>query len=118
RGGASLASLVAVTESHGLSESTVAYLVGALVDKSIVSASFADGAARYDMLDTVREYVVDGLAATGAVSGVRARHAEYFAELADGASAGLRAADWLGWRGRLEAENDNVWAALGYAGEA
>ncbi len=118
RGGASLASLVAVTESHGLSESTVAYLVGALVDKSIVSASFADGGARYDMLDTVREYVVDGLAATGALSGVRARHAEYFAELADGASAGLRAADWLGWRRRLEAENDNVWAALGYAGEA
>jgi hypothetical protein len=49
---------------------------------------------------------------------VRARHAEYFAELADGASAGLREADWLGWRRRLEAENDNVWAALGYAEEA
>jgi tetratricopeptide (TPR) repeat protein len=118
RGGASLASLVAVAGAHGLNEATVAYLVGALVDKSIVSASFADGAARYDMLDTVREYVLDGLAAAGGLPGVRARHAEYFATVADGASAGLRGPDWLVWRRRLEAENDNVWAALGYAQEA
>jgi predicted ATPase len=36
---------------------SVAYLVAALVDKSVVSASFAGRLARYDMLDTVREYV-------------------------------------------------------------
>ena len=36
RGGASLASLVAVAATHGLNEATVAYLVAALVDKSIV----------------------------------------------------------------------------------
>ena len=47
---------------HGLNEATVAYLVAALVDKSIVSASFTGGAARYDMLDTVREYVLERLA--------------------------------------------------------
>jgi predicted ATPase len=55
RGGASLSSLVATAARHGLSGATVAFLVGALVDKSIVSASFSGGAARYDMLDTVRE---------------------------------------------------------------
>ena len=38
--------------AHDLNEATVAYLVAALVDKSIVSASFTGGAARYDMLDT------------------------------------------------------------------
>ena len=65
RGGASLPSLVALAGEHGLNEATVAYLVAALVDKSIVSASFAGGAARYDMLDTVREYVLDRLAESG-----------------------------------------------------
>jgi predicted ATPase/DNA-binding SARP family transcriptional activator len=118
RGGASLASLVAVAGAHGLNEATVAYLVGALVDKSIVSASFVDGAARYDMLDTVREYVLDGLAATGRLSAALAGHAEYFAQLSEEASDGLRGSDWLAWRRRLEAENDNVWAALGYAEQA
>ena len=52
RGGASLPSLVSLAARHGLNEATVAYLVAALVDKSIVSASFTGGTARYDMLDT------------------------------------------------------------------
>ena len=55
RGGASLPSLVALAARHGLNEATVAYLVAALVDKSIVSASFTGGAP-LRMLDTVREY--------------------------------------------------------------
>ena len=118
RGGASLGSLVAVGETHGLNEATVAYLLGALVDKSIVSASFPDGAARYDMLDTVREYALHGLAESGALAAVRAAHAAYFAELAEEASVGLRGPDWLAWRRRLEVENDNLWAALAFAGEA
>ena len=83
RGGASLASLVAVAATHGLNEATVAYLVAALVDKSIVSASFAGGVARYDMLDTVREYVLERLAESGGLAAARGAHAEYFAALAE-----------------------------------
>ena len=118
RGGASLASLVAVAEPHRLNEATVAYLLSALVDKSIVSTSFPDGAARYDMLDTVREYVLDRLAQSGELTAVRAAHAAYFAGLAEEAWVGLRGSEWLAWRRRLEAENDNLWAALASAGEA
>ena len=83
RGGASLPSLAAVAATHGLNEATVAYLVSALVDKSIVSASFAGGVARYDMLDTVREYVLERLAESGGLASARGAHAEYFAALAD-----------------------------------
>ena len=90
RGGASLASLVAVAATHGLNEATVAYLLSALVDKSIVSASFAGGEARYDMLDTVRDYVLERLAEGGGLAAARGAHAEYFAALAD--EARLRAA--------------------------
>ena len=115
RGGASLASLVALAARHGLNEATVAYLVAALVDKSIVSASFTGGAARYDMLDTVREYVLERLAEDDGLAAARGAHAEHFAALADEARVELRGSEWLRWERRLELENDNLWAALAYA---
>jgi predicted ATPase/DNA-binding SARP family transcriptional activator len=117
RGGASLPSLVAVAATHGLNESTVAYLVAALVDKSIVFASFTSDVPRYDMLDSVREYVLGRLTESGGLAAARAAHAEYFAGLADEARVALRGPDWLRWERRLQAENDNFWAALAYAGE-
>ena len=94
--------------------------LGALVDKSIVSASFSGGAARYDMLDSVREYVLERLAESGG-SGCRraAAHAEYFATAGrGGALRSCAGAEWLRWQARLELENDNFWAALAYAREA
>jgi predicted ATPase/DNA-binding SARP family transcriptional activator len=118
RGGASLASLGALAARHGINEATVAYLVAALVDKSIVSASFSGGAARYDMLDTVREYVLERLAASGDLGAVRAAHAEYFATLTEAARLELRGRQWLRWQRRLELENDNLWAALTHAWDA
>ena len=88
-------SLVAVAATHGLNEATVDYLLSALVDKSIVSVSFSGGAARYDMLDTVREYVLERLAESGGLAAVRGAHAEYFAGLAEEARVGLRGPEWL-----------------------
>jgi predicted ATPase/DNA-binding SARP family transcriptional activator len=118
RGGASLPSLVALAAGHGLNEATVAYLVAALVDKSIVSALFTGGPARYDMLDTVREYVLERLAESGGLAAARGAHAEYFAALADEARDELRGPEWLSWQRRLELENDNLWAAAAHARDA
>ena len=118
RGGASLPSLVATAARHGLTEATVAYLLAALVDKSIVAASFPGGTARYDMLDSVRDYVLERLAEAGELDDARRDHAEYFAALAEEARDGLRGPDWLRWQGRLELENDNLWAALAHASDA
>jgi predicted ATPase/DNA-binding SARP family transcriptional activator len=118
RGGASFASLSALARGHGLNEATVAYLVGALVDKSIVSASFSSGAARYDALDSVREYVLDRLAEDGRLAATRNAHAEYHATVAEAARTGLRGPEWLEWMQQVELEHDNFWAALSYAREA
>jgi predicted ATPase/DNA-binding SARP family transcriptional activator len=115
RGGASLSSLAALAATRGLNEATVAYLVSALADKSIVSAVFAGGVARYDMLDTIRGYVLERLAEGGALVAARHAHAEYFAALAEEARLELRGPDWLRWEGRLELEHDNLWAALEHA---
>ena len=118
RGGASLQSLAAVAAAHGLNEATVAYLISALGDKSVVSVSFSGGAARYDMLDTVREYVLERLDESGKLDAARGAHAEHFAALAEKAWVGLRGPEWMDWERRLELENDNFWAALDYAHEA
>jgi predicted ATPase/DNA-binding SARP family transcriptional activator/exonuclease VII small subunit len=118
RGGASLASLAAIGATRDLNEPTVGYLVAALVDKSIVSASFVDGVARYDLLDSVREYVLERLAELGGLEAARRAHAEYFASLADEARTQLRGREWLRWQRRLELENDNFWIALDHAREA
>ena len=118
RGGASLPSLICLGAGHGLDETTVTYLLGILVDKSIVSVSFPGGHARYDLLDSVRDYVLEQLTATGSLAATQRAHAEYFATLADAARRELRASDWQAGLRQLVLENDNLWAALTYAREA
>ena len=95
RGGASLSSLLAVAANDGLDEATVNHLLAALVDKSIISVSFPDEEARYDLLDTVRDYALERLAESGGLAAARKAHAEYFATLADAARPGLRGSEWF-----------------------
>jgi predicted ATPase len=118
RGGSHLPALVAAGAGHGLDEATVIQLLGALADKSIVVVSFPSGAARYDLLDTVRDYAVDLLAESGGLAAAQRAHAEYFAALADAARTELRGSEWKAGLARLELEHDNLWAALAYARDA
>ena len=115
RGGAPLSAVVATAARGQLDAARVTQLLGALVDKSILTASFPDGRARYDLLDTVREYAVEQLAKAGGLSAAQLAHAEYFATMADAARTELRGPDWLACTRRLELEHDNLWAALAYA---
>ncbi len=118
RGGAPLSAIVEAGAQHGLDEMTVVELLGTLVDKSIVTVSFPSADARYDLLDTVRDYALERLADDGGLVGARKAHAEYFATMADAAHAALRGPGWRAWIERLELERDNMWAALTYAHEA
>jgi predicted ATPase len=118
RGGAPLSSLVAAGADHGLDEATVIQLLGALADKSIVAVSFPSGAARYDILDTVRSYATARLAESGDLAAARRAHAEYFAALADASRTELRGSEWKAGVARLELEHENLWVALAYARDA
>jgi predicted ATPase/DNA-binding SARP family transcriptional activator len=115
RGGASRSSLLAVAQNDGLDEATVNHLLAALVDKSIISVSFPDEEARYDLLDTVRDYALERLAESGGLAAARRAHAEYFATLAETARRELRGGECLDWLRRLELDNENLWVALSYA---
>ncbi|MEV4575711.1 BTAD domain-containing putative transcriptional regulator [Nonomuraea jabiensis] len=87
-------------------------LVAALMDKSLLQPA---GDGRYRMLETIREYGLERLAADGRLAAVRARHAAYFRDLAELAEPRLRGRDQLAWIARLLADHDNLLAALHHA---
>ena len=88
--------------------------VAALVDNSLLrQESGPDGEPRYAMLETVREYALDRLDASGEGDQARRMHAAYFVALAERADPAI----WGGrehklWLNRLETELANLRAAL------
>jgi predicted ATPase/DNA-binding SARP family transcriptional activator len=82
-----------------------------LVDKSLLQRVDGPG-ARYRMLETIREYALRRLAASGDVERARAAHTRHFLELAEAAAPDLRGPDQLTWIPTLTAERDNLLGAL------
>jgi predicted ATPase len=78
-----------------------------LVDNSLVRK--AD--ERFSMLETIREFAVERLEASGEGDELQRRHAAYFLALAEEAFPNLRGSP-KEWLDRLEAEHDNFRAAL------
>src|SRR5215218_10169875 len=67
------------------------------------------------MLEPVRQYGRERLEESGAAEWVRERHAGYYLALAQEAEPELEGADQIRWMDRLEAEHDNLRAALSWA---
>jgi predicted ATPase len=88
-------------------------LIEALVDKSlVVERAGADGESRLSMLETLREYAQERLEESGEGEAVRNRHAAHYIALAEQAAPQLAGPHQAGWLDRLEAEHDNLQAAL------
>jgi non-specific serine/threonine protein kinase len=112
-GGWTLEGAVAVG-GDGADQYEVLNLLSRLVDKSLVVVE-EDG-ERYRLLETIREYAREHLRAAGAEAAVRDRHAGWYVQLAERLEPSLlggplqRPALDL-----LEAENDNLNAALAWS---
>jgi hypothetical protein len=87
-------------------------IVHRLVDKSLVVAEPGRSAARFRMLESLREYGLDRLAAAGESADALDAHVRWCAALADEVAVGVRGPDQLRWLDLLDAEHDNVVAAL------
>ncbi len=70
---------------------------------------------RYGMLETIREYALERLEELGEAARLRARHAAYFHDLAQHAWAESRGPRQVAWLARLEAELENLRAAMAWA---
>jgi predicted ATPase/class 3 adenylate cyclase len=90
-------------------------LLERLVEKSLVVADTQAGAARYRMLETIREYSRERLTEVGEETEFRRRHFAWALGLADRSEAGLSGPEQARFLERLEEEHDNCRAALGWA---
>ncbi|MGW3498902.1 ATP-binding protein [Streptomyces sp. NPDC001020] len=112
RGGFDLESLERVCTDAELPPAALLDTLDALVARSIVNCRQEHGRSRYHMLETVREYGHERLAASGSLDALRGRHRDWYAELT--ARAGQ---EWFGprqveWFTRLRLDHPNLRAAL------
>ncbi|KAB8181147.1 AfsR/SARP family transcriptional regulator [Microbispora catharanthi] len=110
-GGTSLEAAERVCGDEAFAGEQVLDVLTALIEKSLLLAD-GEGTPRYRMLDTIREYAAHRLAEAGETESARRAHLAYFTELAETADPHLRRAEQLEWLARLEAEHDNISAAL------
>ncbi|MGD9891858.1 MAG: tetratricopeptide repeat protein [Dehalococcoidia bacterium] len=130
-GGCTLASATAVAgtrflaENRGLDESAedmvlsrqavILDRLSALLEHGLLRREETpDGEPRFRLLETVREYAAERLAAAGAAEAARERHAAYFVALAEQAETMLHGPEQGKWLARLEMDHDNTRAALAW----
>lgn len=86
-----------------------------LISKSLVVAGATGRVTRYRLLETIRQYALEGLRASGEADALGRAHFAYFAELAAEGEARFRGPEHQAALERLEAEHDNLRAALQWA---
>ena len=114
-GGWTFESAEAVCDPEGLGLDALDGLTS-LVDKSLIRRTEPAGRpSRFSMLETIREFGQEQLAANGDLELVLRRHAEHFLGLAVEAEPHLTAEGQAAWLDRCDQEHANVRAALRWA---
>jgi predicted ATPase/class 3 adenylate cyclase/Tfp pilus assembly protein PilF len=89
--------------------------ISLLIDNSLLRQEDGrDEEPRFRMLETIREFGLEQLHASGEESEIRRRHAIFFQEIAERADVALKGAEQHAWLNRLALENDNLRSALGW----
>jgi predicted ATPase/DNA-binding SARP family transcriptional activator len=90
--------------------------LASLVEKNLLlEREQADGEARFDMIETIREYSAEQLEEAGDAELVRRRHAEHLLALGLQAKPELKRANAGAWMVSLEEEHDNFRVALDWS---
>ena len=96
----------------GLDEDRALHLTEALARHSLIQVDSTRRGPRSRMLETIREFVADRLAARSDAPEIEHRHAEYFRALTEQADRPLRGPGQNEWLGRMQAESGNLAAAV------
>ena len=88
----------------------ISKLLQLLADKSLIH--FDERAARFSMLETIRQYAHEKLVATQQEKSLRDLHTDFYLQFTEQTEAHLIRAQRGEWTPRVEAEHDNLRAAL------
>jgi tetratricopeptide (TPR) repeat protein len=114
-GGWTLEAAEATAATNGVAAHEVLALLGRLVDTSMVVVEPGQsGAVRYRLQEAVRQYGRERLAERGSADAIHRQHAEYFLTLAEQIEPDLSNPRVKAAQARLEADHDNLRAALGW----
>ena len=113
-GGFDLEALEAVACDEDLPAAVLPDVVDGLVAKSVLVREQVEigGAARFHMLESLREYGDARLAESGGAAPYTERHRRWYAELAATAARELFGPTQVDWFARLRADHDNLGTAL------
>jgi predicted ATPase/class 3 adenylate cyclase len=115
-GGRTLEAIEAVCDAEGDLPVDAFDGVSSLLDKSLLKQDEGPaGEPRFVMLETLHEFAREKLKESGEAESIRRAHAEYFLALAEEAEPEFRGPRQKTWLERLEAEHDNMRAALSWA---
>jgi non-specific serine/threonine protein kinase len=114
-GSFSLDAAEAVCAGEPGEEYDVLDVLSSLIDKSLVLMEQRSGEARYRLLETIRQYGQDKLQECAEAAQVRRQHRDWYARLAEQAESETLEARQKSVFDRLEAEHDNLRAALGWS---
>ncbi len=132
-GGFDLPAAEVVCGAEPLVSEDIVDLLSSLVEKSLVMVEQGDGASRYglletirefarehltkryDLLGTIREFAAEHLVDRNDVAATAQRHCDYFLDFAKTARVKLQGSDQAEWTRRLEIELDNLRAAIALA---
>jgi predicted ATPase len=111
-GGFTLEAAEQICAGGKVAEHDILDLLTRLVDKSLVLFGEREAYGRYRLLDSIRQYALDRLLASGEAAEARTRHRSWYLGLAERAEAEMYGPMDTWWLKRLEVEHDNLRAAL------
>ncbi len=111
-GSCGLEAVEAICEPLGDGSLNVWKGMESLLGKSLLRPAEQKGEGRFQLLETIREYGLECLKASGEGENTRRRHAEYYLGLVEEAEPHLKGEQQTSWLEKLEQELENLRTAL------
>lgn len=113
-----VAAAEAVASGGSIARTDVISALTSLMDRSLITSVQLGGELRLTILESVREYLLAKLEERGELQDRQLAHARHFGDRVEVASAGVRGPDQDTWAARLDADIENIRAAIAFTADS